>query len=481
MLHTNTKYALLIGGELVAGLDVEPVTNPADLSIVGVAPVASPMHLDQALQAARSAFPAWSRLTWDERATYLQQLAAAIEVEKDSLARLLTLEQGKPYHTQALAEIQACIECLRDTATLRLPVKTLRDTPGARVEAHPVPIGVVGAITPWNFPVQLSIWKIAPNLLSGNTVVLKPAPTCPLTLLRVGELARGILPPGTLNILCGGNDLGALMCSHPGLAKITFTGSTATGKKVMANAANTLKRIVLELGGNDPAIVLPGCDPKVLAPTLFWSAFYNSGQNCVAIKRLYVHESLHREVLEELVAYGSTVPLGNGIDPTTLLGPVQNRSQYRRLLELIEDSKANGHRFALGGEPDPHQQGYFVPVTLIDNPPDSSRIVQEEQFGPILPVLSFKSIDEVVRRANDTHMGLAASVWGRDAAGVAPSLQAGTVWINQSQNFAADIPVSGHKESGYGIELGEAGLAACTLLQVRSIAKEDRAEGSSSP
>lgn len=481
MLHTNTQNAMLIGGELVAGLDVEPVTNPADLSIVGMAPVAGPRHLDQAVQAARRAFPAWSRLTWDERAAYLRQFAAAIEAEKDSLARLLTLEQGKPYHTQARAEIQACIDCLRDTAKLRLPVRTLRDTPNARVEAHPVPLGVVGAITPWNFPVQLSLWKIAPNLLSGNTVVLKPAPTCPLTLLRVGELACGVLPPGTLNILCGGNDLGAGMCSHPGVAKITLTGSTATGKKVMANAAHTLKRLVLELGGNDPAIVLPGCDPQALAPILFWSAFYNSGQNCVAVKRLYVHESLHRAMLEELIAYGSTVPLGNGMDPTTLLGPVQNQPQYRRLFELIDNSKANGHRFALGGEPDPHQQGYFVPVTLIDNPPDSSRIVQEEQFGPILPVLSFKSIDEAVWRANDTRMGLAASVWGRDAAEVAPLLEAGTVWINQGQSFAADIPFGGHKESGYGIELGEAGLAACTLLQVRSSTREDRAEGSSPP
>lgn len=470
-------YAMLIGGELVSGRREEAVINPADGSVAGMAPIADGEHLEKAVSVARAAFPDWSAKSWEERGGALQRLADAVEAEKEVLAPLLTLEQGKPYRTQALGEIETAISFLRDIAKQRLSSRMLRETPKHQVELRYVPMGVIGAITPWNFPVQLSIWKIAPNLLCGNTMVLKLAPSCPLSMLRFGEIAQRILPPGVLNIISGGAELGERMIAHPEFAKITFTGSTATGKRIMKGAADTLKRLTLELGGNDPAIVLPDADVKALAPILFWGAFYNSGQSCVAIKRLYVHESKHAALLAELATVASGVTIGSGFDEASMLGPVQNRQQFERVVELMKDSRACGHKFVAGGTIDGEQSGYFVPVTLVDNPPDDSRIVQEEQFGPILPVLSYKTVDEAVRRANDTKMGLAASVWGRDAADVGSRLQAGTVWINESPLFGADIPFGGHKQSGVGLELGEEGLAACMLPQVRATAKAPELEG----
>lgn len=462
----TSGFAMLIGGDLRTGGAVFPVINPATGAVFAMAPEADPQDLDKAVAAAQAAQSGWEQLGWDGRAALLVQLADAIEAKADALASLLTTEHGRPLPA-ARGEILGTAGFIRGTAALRLPVEVLRDTPERRVELQRVPLGVVGAITPWNLPVMLGAAKIAPNLLAGNTVILKPAPTTPLTLLEIGRIAADILPAGVLNILTGGNELGAALTAHPGIAKITFTGSTQTGKRVMAAAAATLKRVVLELGGNDPAIVLPGTDWQPLIPRLFWGAFLNSGQLCIATKRLYVHDSIYGEVLAALVQFARGVTTGEGL----ALGPVQNRMQYEKLLDLIAESRASGHRFALDGTAAPMGPGYFLPPTILDNPPEDSRIVQEEQFGPILPVLRYATVEEAIARANASTMGLGASVWGPGAAAVAARLRSGTVWVNEIHVFGADLPMAGHRESGIGAERGLAGLVECTDLRLVKLAR----------
>lgn len=326
---------------------------------------------------------------------------------------------------------------------------------------------MIGAITPWNFPLLLALWKVAPALVSGNTVVVKPSPYTPLCTLWFGELAQTILPPGVLSVVAGGNEMGQWLTEHPHIAKISFTGSTATGRHVLQSAAANIKRVTLELGGNDPAIVLPDADPKEVAKKLFWAAFQNSAQFCVATKRLYIHESIYEEVASELCNYAAHVKLGDGLDPTTQLGPVQNKMQYDKVCELIESSVNSGLRFLAGGSV-PRTAGYFIPVTIIDNPPDDARCVVEEAFGPVLPLLRYKTIPEVIDRANNSEFGLGASVWGRDlkqAQEVAQQIQAGTVWINQIHVFSPHIAFGGHKQSGLGIENSLDGLSEYTNTQ----------------
>ncbi|EHJ59462.1 aldehyde dehydrogenase family protein [Novosphingobium pentaromativorans] len=262
---------------------------------------------------------------------------------------------------------------------------------------------VVAGISPWNFPVVLSIWKIGPALLTGNTMVLKPLPFTPMTVLRIGELVRDFVPAGVLNVIAGGDALGPMMTAHPGFDKVSFTGSTATGSRVMQSAAPTLKRLTLELGGNDAAIVLPDVDIAETAQKLFWSAFTNSGQVCVATKHAkhaYVHEDIYdqfRDALSELVA---STPMGDGSKQGVALGPIQNRPQYDRVEDLVRDFEVQGYHLIQGTAPD--GEGFFVPATLVDNPPEESRIVQEEQFSPVLPIIKFSSVDNVVEKVNGT-------------------------------------------------------------------------------
>ena len=330
-----------------------------------------------------------------------------------------------------------------------------------------MPLGVIGAITPWNFPLLLAVWKIAPALVAGNTVVVKPSPWTPLCTLKFGEMLRDILPPGVLNIISGGNDLGAWLTEHPDVRKISFTGSTGTGRKVMASASRNLKRITLELGGNDPAIVMPDVDVRKTAEALFWAAFQNSAQFCVAAKRLYVHEDIYDELARALVDYTATVKVGDGSQPDTDLGPIQNSMQFDKLKDLLRDARANGLRFLTGGEVS-KGPGYFVPITIIDNPPENSRVVTEEAFGPVLPLLKFKDIDDVIARANATEYGLAASVWSKDADAarrIAARIEAGTVWINEAHTFSPHVAFGGHKQSGIGIENALEGLAEYTNAQ----------------
>jgi aldehyde dehydrogenase (NAD+) len=285
--------------------------------------------------------------------------------------------------------------------------------------------------------------------------------------LKFGEIAKDILPPGVLNIVTGGDALGPMMTSHPGFDKISFTGSTATGRRVMESAAPTLKRVTLELGGNDAAIVMPDVDVEQVAEQLFWAAFRNNGQICIATKRMYVHEDVYEPLKAALVAYARTVKVGDGAEQGTQIGPINNRPQYERVLDLIQDAKDLGYDFLIGGNA-ADVPGYFVPVTIIDNPPEDSRIVQEEQFGPVLPLIKFGDVEDAIARANASEYGLGGSVWGNDedkAFEIAARIASGTVWVNETQHLSPTAAFGGRKQSGVGVEGGVDGLMEYTAAQ----------------
>lgn len=473
----DADYRMLIGGKLDAGSASFDVINPANEQVIGQAPDATPADLDRAVAAARAAFPAWSALPIEKRREYLNAMAQAILANIDPLKRLLTSEQGKP-HADAEADVGGAAFWLMGASSLDLPIVINEDSEERYSETRRVPIGVVGAIAPWNFPMILAAFKIGPGLLAGNTMVLKPSPFTPLTTLKLGEIIKDILPAGVLNIISGGDNLGPWMTSHPGIDKVSFTGSTATGKKVMQSASSTLKRVTLELGGNDPAIVMPDVDVEKVAEQLFWAAFGNNGQICIATKRMYVHKDIYEPLRDAIVAYAKTVKIGDGSEQGTRLGPINNRPQYERVLDLIRDAKEKGYTFLMGGEKS-DVPGYFIPVTILDNPPEDSRIVQEEQFGPVLPLLKFDDYDDVVARANATDYGLGGSVWGNDeekAFEIAKRIQSGTVWVNEVQHLSPTAAFGGLKQSGLGVEGGEEGLLEYTNAQTLVRKKRTPAE-----
>jgi acyl-CoA reductase-like NAD-dependent aldehyde dehydrogenase len=324
-------FGLLIDGRLVEGAGTLDVINPATGRALTAAPRADRSQLEQAVAAAKTAFPTWSARPLRERGALLLELAEALEAEQDQFARLLTQEQGKPL-PQAVGEIAQSIATLRYFAALDLPTEVLKEDATQKVVRQHKPLGVVAAITAWNVPMILLAIKVGPALLAGNTVVAKPAPTTPLTTLRFGELCARILPAGVVNVIVDQNDLGTALTSHPDVAKVAFTGSTATGKKVMASAAGTLKRLTLELGGNDAAIVLRDIDPKEVSPKIYAAAMFNAGQACIAIKRLYVHDSLYDAVCDELGRLARATVVGDGLEQDTEMGPIQNQAQFVGIL-----------------------------------------------------------------------------------------------------------------------------------------------------
>lgn len=462
-MSTGHTYELLINGAGIAGETYFDVINPATEEVVGRAPDCTRAQFDAAVVAARKAFPGWKAAPIAERQAKVAAMGDVIAAHIDELSRLLTAEQGKPL-ARAAEDVGAAPHFCGLSAGLTPPVDVHEDSEDRLSTTYRVPIGVVGAISPWNFPIADAFWKVAPALVAGNVLLLKPSPFTPLTTLRIGELIREVLPPGVINILSGGDDLGPWMTSHPGIDKIAFTGSTATGRRVMASAAQTLKRLTLELGGNDAAIVLPGVDVQSTAEKVFAAAFGNSGQVCFAAKRIYVHDAVYEPFAAALVKLAKNVKVGDGSEQGTDFGPVQNRQQYQRLRGLIADSRANGHSFLLGGDTETTDKGFFVPLTIIDNPPEDSRIVQEEQFGPILPLLRFDNIDVAVEMANASEMGLGGSVWGppEQAESVALRLDTGMVWVNEFGSLAPSQPFGGRKQSGFGVANGISGMLEFT-------------------
>jgi acyl-CoA reductase-like NAD-dependent aldehyde dehydrogenase len=456
---SEPSFTMTINGRAVAGAETFGVENPATGEVFARAPDCSEAQLDAAVGAARAALPAWRQTPVEKRRELLNAAAGVLMQNIAELSRLLTREQGKP-HPDAEADVAGGAFWLSESSKLDIPEHVSEDTPERRGVTRYGPIGVVAAIVPWNFPVILAAFKLGPALLAGNTVVLKPAPTTPLTTLRIGELLRGVLPDGVLNVISGSDRLGPWLTAHKGIDKVSFTGSTQTGRKVMQSAAASLKRVTLELGGNDAAIVMPDVDVAKVAEDLFWAAFRNAGQICIAAKRMYIHKDIYEPLTAAIADYARTVRIGDGAEQGTQIGPVQNAAQYRRVVELIQDAKDNDYSFLLGGEVS-GGPGYFVPVTLLDNPPEDARIVQEEQFGPVLPLLKFDTVEEVIARANDSEYGLGASIWSADIAraeAIAARLEAGTVWINESQHLSPHAAFGGFKQSGIGVEGGPEGI-----------------------
>ena len=462
------QYTLLIGGKPVATSHHAPVANPSNGDVVGFMPLAAEADLDRAVAAATEAFKGWSQVSSGERAAACHAVAEKINGHAEELAQLLTREQGKPLNgLGSRFEIGAALAWTRHTAELDLPIEILQDDNEGRVELHRKPIGVVGSITPWNWPVMIACWHIVPAIRAGNTVVIKPSPLTPLSTIRLVEIMNEVLPPGIVNVVTGENSIGATLSAHPGIAKMTFTGSTETGKKVMASAVATLKRLTLELGGNDAGIVLPDADPKVIVEGLFWGAFINNGQTCAALKRLYVHDSIYEEVCRGLAEYADKIAVGDGLDEASILGPVQNEMQFNKVRELVDDARANGGRILTGGAP-MDRPGYFYPITLVADVDHGIRLVDEEQFGPALPIIRYSDIDEVVARANQNPAGLGGSVWSSDAEKAkryALQLECGSVWINKHGTIQPNAPFGGVKQSGIGVEFGAEGLKEFTTIQ----------------
>jgi acyl-CoA reductase-like NAD-dependent aldehyde dehydrogenase len=462
---------MTIGGRAVTPEQTFGVINPATGSVFAQCPECSPAQLDAAMESAARAFPGW-RQDEARRRQVLKACAQAIRAHAEALGATQTSEQGMPCRN-AVQEMQYAAIWLDVTADLPTPVDVLQDTDARRTEVRRKPLGVVGAITPWNFPILLAVWKIAPALLAGNTLVVKPSPYTPLATLQLGEVLREVVPPGVLNIVSGGDELGAQITRHPAVRKISFTGSVETGKLVAAAAAPDLKRTVLELGGNDPALVLDDVDPKVVAPKLFWSAFLNNGQVCIAIKRLYVHERVYQPLVEELATIARAIRLGDGQDPATELGPLNNEPQLQRVMELVEDARGAGGQVIAGGER-LDRPGYFYPPTLVTGVGAGTRLVDEEQFGPALPIIPFARVDDALAEVNATHFGLGASVWTSDVARgteIAAQLESGTAWVNQHMEISPLIPLGGAKWSGIGYQNGTWGLESFCELQVIDLAK----------
>ncbi len=470
----TTSYKNLINGELVSTDATLEVLNPATEKVIGLVPSCGAAELDQAVAAARKAFKTWSKTPIDDRRAVIQAMAGAIKENADELYRLLTSEQGKP-HEQAKGEIYGAAGMMSAQSTLTLEDEVNEDSDTRLSRTRRVPVGVVGGIVPWNFPVMMAMQKIAPALLSGCTIVLKPSPFTPLATLRIAELIKDIAPAGVVNIITGEDELGPLITEHKDIDKITFTGSTATGKKIMEGASKDLKRITLELGGNDASIVLPDADVEKVAEQLFWSSFSNAGQVCIAAKRIYIHEDIYDDLSAAIAKVAEGVTVGDGSQQGTGVGPIQNKKQFERVCELIQDAKDNGYKFLSGGDVDPSGTGYFVPLTILDNPPEDARIVAEEQFGPVMPLMKFSTEDEAIERANNSEYGLAGAVWTKDTdkgVAIAEQLETGTVWINEFMHLSPFAPFGGHKQSGFGAEYGKEGLTEFTYPQVITVKKD---------
>ena len=471
------EFDMVINGAPVQSGNTFEVINPATGKAFARCQLGDGDHVDQAVAAARAAFPAWSRTSDEERKQLLHAVAGAIEANMPELMQLVTKETGKPMGglngVGSGMEVGGSIAWAQYTAELQLPVDVIQDNDVARVEVHRKPLGVVASITPWNWPLLIAIWHVIPALRAGNTVVIKPSPYAPVSTLRFVQLANEILPPGVLNVITGEGDVGSALTAHPDVQKVTFTGSTPTGKRIMASAAGNLTRCTLELGGNDAGIVLPDVNVKEIAPKLFAAAFHNNGQTCAALKRMYVHESQYEEICQALAELAKNVVVGDGLEEGTELGPIQNQAQLDIVQNLADSARADGGRFLAGGKR-MDRDGYFFEPTIVADLTDGSRLVDEEPFGPIVPIIKYSDIDEVIERANRNQQGLGGSVWSSDikkATELAQRLECGSAWVNDHGALQPDAPFGGIKQSGMGVEFGLYGLEEFTSIQTLKIAK----------
>lgn len=449
------------------------ILDPATGELVGKVHESTVAELNRAIEAARAAQPEWAASGHAKRSEYLHRAADAVEANAGALAELLSREQGKPIKNgpNAAFEVGACAAWLRANADTPMEPEVLVDDESGKAELHYVPLGVVGAIGPWNWPMMITVWQVAASLRMGNTVVVKPSEYTPLSVLGLIHVLHQALPENVLHVVPGGGEIGQALTEHTGIDKIMFTGSTKTGQAIMRSAADGLARLTLELGGNDAGVVLPDVDAQQIAGDLFWGAFINTGQTCAALKRLYVHEDVYEDVCNALVAVAQQMPMGNGLEEQNVLGPLQNKQQYDIVAGLVEDAKNGGGRVLIGGEPQAEQPGYFYPTTLIADLPNDNPLVAQEQFGPALPIIKYSDLDEAIAMANGLDVGLGASVWSSDpdaAFEVAQRIEAGTVWINKHGAVDPRVPFGGIKSSGYGLEFGVEGLKSVAAPKVIS-------------
>ncbi|MFF2027096.1 aldehyde dehydrogenase family protein [Streptomyces sp. NPDC058171] len=469
---SDQTFKQLIDGQLVEGATSQPVRDPATGEVIATAPVADEKQADDAYLGAARAFGEWQNTTVEERSRILHQLAQRIEARREEISRIITLETGKPA-ASADGDVDSALIWMRHIADLRLDPEVVRDDEDSRIEIHRKPIGVVLGIIPWNFPFFQTIYKVAPALLAGNTIVIKPAPTTPLNAMLIGEMLQDLVPAGVVNVVGDGGDLGPYLTAHKKVDKISFTGSTVAGRKVMASSAETLKRVVLELGGNDGAVVLDDADVSKVAKGIFEWAFWNSGQVCINIKRIFVHASQYDEFCDEFARLATDAKVGHGLDPDTEYGPVQNPKQLEAAKKALEIAARDGKIIAGGDVFD--TPGYFVQLTVVRDIDHASPLVAEETFAPVRAILKYDDLDEVIEQVNGTEYGLGNSVWGTDverATRVAQRLESGTVWVNTHCAVLPDGPFGGRKQSGLGVEFGMEGLLEFTDTSVLHIVKK---------
>jgi acyl-CoA reductase-like NAD-dependent aldehyde dehydrogenase len=466
-------YRNTVNGTLAEPASSYEIFNPANGQSLGLAPESDEQEVDRAVQSAALAQKNWAKRSDQERRDIVQKIAKILEENSGYLAELITREQGKPLSGPGSRfEMQACVGWTQVPASLELPPEVVYEDDERKDTLHRVPLGVVAAIAPWNWPLMIAIWQIIPAIRMGNTVVLKPSEYTPIATLEMVRLINQALPAGVLNTVTGDGSIGSKLTHHPDINKIMFTGSEATGRRIIEASAKSLSPITLELGGNDAAIVMLGTNIKNIATDLFWGAFLNMGQTCACIKRLYVHEDDYETVMTELSAIASQMKMGDGMDESVLIGPLQNKMQFEKVRELVSDAKTGGCDIREFGEVP--EQGYFMPLTLVGDIKDGQRLVDEEQFGPALPIIRYRELEDAIASANRLEAGLGASLWTdkpAEASELATRLEAGTVWINQHGAIHPMVPFGGNKASGYGVEFGIEGLKAVTQSRVISIKK----------
>lgn len=447
-----------------------PVVNPSTGETITDVWLATPADLDAAVNRASAAAGAWAK-DQPARAKALETIAATISENAEELARLLSTEIGVPFKDTKL-EVGGAAAFAKYRARAALPEDLIHDDERQSVVVRRKAIGVVGAILPWNAPLLIAAEKIGAAFAAGNTVVVKSSPLAPLTVARLGELLQDQLPEGVLSIVTGEADLGAALVEHPDVGMISFTGSIRAGRQIMAAAAPRLKRLSLELGGNDAAVVLPDAVVAKTAPKVFANAVYRSGQICAGIKRIYVHADVYDETVAVFEHLANNTKVGDPFDDGVAMGPLSNRMQFERVAELVEDARNNNATIVAGGHRVGDRGSFYAPTVITGAGPDVA-IVAEEQFGPVVPLLRYTYIDEAIAAANATDFGLGASVWGSDttaAAEVAARLDAGSVWVNRHGVVSPEVPFGGTKQSGVGRSNGDVGVDAYSELTTISVA-----------